>query len=655
MTTNNWSVAVDVHGPVGSGKTVVLASLIEALRELPSAPRYGMSARVEHQLLVMGAGGAPDRTGDVRVDTRMGLEAEEQDVVEYVSLTYDESEVPDVHLIAHAGEALASEGGAFNPARRIKMYRDDQRRLLIAVVNPFNWDRDIAKRAIYSFVVCLMDTAQLDLYTAIITAVRHLFGTHESQVSGAVPTPPTPDNPTGSVLGPRQVYAPRLRQLCNDVGAVRIHFNPDASPEHMFTAELADTGDQNIARLQKIYAEITKIASQETHMKRSQNDALKQIVRGVDKGVVCFTHMDLAPWTPAVTEKDYHRIQTEMEAFSGVGLEKELLRMPTVETLFNEFCEPYTWDHAECVAIEPMTTQVDASLGRELYRNIQGFYRMVDRLGLLAAKPDQAQVAAPEAYDQMPDDDEWDEQATQIVSKDMIADHWARAGGAVAPTPRAQEFAPAPLPAPTSNPGFIADPNAGGPPGPKEKDNLDSSQILAEGVFTGLRWFAPVALVVGFGVSAYVGVALASDTLSIDARLRVLLILGLVLALVMPLWFAVIHVFLLHKRRRARWEFTSPEHEVVLIRGLGPDPVRVPWDRLHIETSPFARMMNIGWIGEDRVAKVQVNALSDLEHYLERPETPAVVRTTGDLIVFGALLVWILGLALTFMELLQAG
>jgi hypothetical protein len=382
---------VDVHGAVGSGKTVVVSSLLQALNEVTMQPRsrvtYALSGGMTDQLRSLAGAGRSARTGVVLRDVRAArVNTTDSPFIEKVEISLDGAAEPDIHVGAFPGEALVDNGG-LSPASLIQRYNNDETSLLVAVFNPYSWNEDIARRALFSFTGRLLEKLDLPVYDAIMTAVRQLFGTPESALTGLGAKPDAASHHGALALDP---VVPELPEVCAQIGRLRIEFDPRETRDtrRMFPAVLENSDEESLYNAQELYLCMERVVKACVADRAASTRALAQVVRGVrTAAVVCLTHMDLAKWTPAVGTSDIDLIEEQLEVGAVIGARaKILLKQMAYTTEFNKFSRRYPGE-PESVARRPTLVDQQPLMGRQIWANILGRHEDLTRRGILSSKP----------------------------------------------------------------------------------------------------------------------------------------------------------------------------------------------------------------------------------------------------------------------------
>jgi hypothetical protein len=647
------SIAVDIHGAVGSGKTVVVSSLLKALDEQAAAPGsklvFGLSKGMQMQLMRIEGGTTGDRTPPIMTDVRaMRIDdAQASASTEKIEVSLDGKKEPDIHIGAFAGESLTNLGGGYSPAEMASRYNEDQTRLLVAVFNPYNWNQDVARRAVFSMTARLIEKLGLTLYEAIITSVRQIFGTHESQVSGAIP-PPEHLRHGANEVG---VVAPDLKMLCEAAGNVRIHFDPTETRDarRMFPAELESTTDETVSAVEEVYLSIERIVQAASADRMAANRALMQVVRTVETScVVCLTHLDLKEWTPAVTDEDFEKLEETLGVAAVIGARsKILLKQIAYRTEFTRHARKYAGEN-DGAARKPQLTALEPLMGRAVLRNVIGRFEELRHKGILSSK-DAGVVpfsAGGDEFSQAPIVPDYAIDSTYppvpqtIPTKSRLDKTQAEVsdGYSLGPT------------APAVSPAVPASSYDAAPIGPHEKMGVSQVDMFGEGVYTGLLWFGWLGLA---GGAAAVGLALASKFgagqlgfLPLPFFGKVAAIGGLVALLLLSIGAGVIRVMSRMTSAPARWQFVDDTKQDLEIRGIGSQPIRVPWDQVEISSTPLAESLGLGWIGPDRITGLMAANIDALCGHLSDEEEPIKAPRRvwlPDLrIVFSALF-WLVG------------
>ncbi len=171
---------VDIYGPPGSGKTVVLAGLYLYLTKYSkpagkaAAPTPGLLDQVDrlnrlefntHTVVYYrdaasgSSPGGPSHTVDPHREERVKF------------LLEDPSEMV---LTSHAGEELIS-GRGFNTATLLEQFQNDESRILVTVLNPFLCNEELARDAMRNLIATLQARRDLRLKDALHLAATLLF------------------------------------------------------------------------------------------------------------------------------------------------------------------------------------------------------------------------------------------------------------------------------------------------------------------------------------------------------------------------------------------------------------------------------------------------------------------------------------------------
>jgi hypothetical protein len=387
----SWSTVVDVHGAVGSGKTVVVSSLLQALNEVTMAPRsrvvFAQSGGMTDQLRALAGSGKSARTGVVLRDTRAArVNSPDSPFIEKIEVSLDGASEPDIHIGAFPGEALVDNGG-LSPASLAHRYNTDETALLVAVFNPYSWSEDIARRALFSFTGLLLEKLDLPVYDALMTAVRQLFGAPESALTGLGAKADAASHHGALALDP---VVPELPEICSLIGRLRIEYDPSEQRDvrRMFPAVLETSDAERIALAEELYLCVERVVKACVADRAASTRALAQVVRGVKTAcVVCLTHMDLRRWTPAVSDADIDIIEEQLEVGATIGARaKILLKQVAYSTEFNRFSRRYPGDPTG-VARKPTLVDQQPLMGRQIWANILGRHEELARRGVLGSKP----------------------------------------------------------------------------------------------------------------------------------------------------------------------------------------------------------------------------------------------------------------------------
>jgi hypothetical protein len=173
---------VEIYGPPGSGKSVALAGLylylIGRTEEKPSDsdPTPGLEEQVE----LLNAGRRPKPTDLIDRTDRAAHPADGGPApvaVEAATFRWPDREIV---VTSHAGEELrhwAPEklGGRIDTKELLKRFPGDGTRILVAVLNPFLCDTQLAQDALLSLVATLQSNIGLDIVRAVELACDLLF------------------------------------------------------------------------------------------------------------------------------------------------------------------------------------------------------------------------------------------------------------------------------------------------------------------------------------------------------------------------------------------------------------------------------------------------------------------------------------------------
>ena len=173
---------VEVYGPPGSGKTVALAGLYLYLngRREGRPDHLQVTAGTSRMLKELSAGKPPPATPLILGTGRAaGAEVDVRASPDFEAATFSWQD-REIAFTSHAGEELRNlmpekPGAGFSTEELLKRFKSDGARILVAVLNPFLCDEELAKDALLSLVATIQGNIGLDIFQAIDFACELLF------------------------------------------------------------------------------------------------------------------------------------------------------------------------------------------------------------------------------------------------------------------------------------------------------------------------------------------------------------------------------------------------------------------------------------------------------------------------------------------------
>jgi hypothetical protein len=272
------TIDVEIWGPPGNGKSVLLVSLVETLREKQMLRWFEMTntLRVLRNDLIQGKPSRPTQPETENERTKRPPEEVSFD------LTTTDGAVQRVRVISNAGEDLFTarlgiDVRAFVEARSNKVF--------VACLNPFKIDAEMAWKGLNHLIAVLQQGSYggMDLPTAFEKAVWTLF-----QVA--------PEDMTGRG---------RLSNLLSTWRQTRVIYDPLASdPANRYVWDNIDQGGKR-----EIGDEMRKLIRGVIATQGLQVDVVWQAMEKLEHSVVVLTHVDLIDaLLPSITFTDIERV-----------------------------------------------------------------------------------------------------------------------------------------------------------------------------------------------------------------------------------------------------------------------------------------------------------------------------------------------------------
>jgi len=260
---------VEIYGPPGAGKTLLLAALYQNLPQ-NGAPEISKELGQLHQRLVQ----------DLKLPgrTELGVHSE------WLTFQLSEPSMPQpiqVQVTAHAGEELEQR-------RREEIKQEFQdncsQKLLVVVVNPFLHHADLAWKAFRNLIAVLQSKLGLPIKEACYAAANILF-----QVSreNFIPAPLTP----------------QIEELFNSIQCAQLEYNHyEPNLEKAFTLNNAVQNDQ---AYQQFNTNFQRVVTGIVEARQPIRDRLRGLMTGLDNSMVILSHADLMDLLPALKWDDF--------------------------------------------------------------------------------------------------------------------------------------------------------------------------------------------------------------------------------------------------------------------------------------------------------------------------------------------------------------
>ncbi|MEK8019787.1 MAG: ATP-binding protein [Candidatus Parabeggiatoa sp.] len=260
---------VEIYGPPGAGKTLLLAALYQNLPQ-DGTPEISNELGQLHQRLVQ----------DLKLPgrTKLGVHSE------WLTFQLSEPSMPQpikVQVTAHAGEELEQR-------RREEIKQEFQdnctQKLLVVVVNPFLHHPDLAWKAFRNLIAVLQSKLGLPIKEACYAAANILF-----QVSreNFIPAPLTP----------------KIGELFDSLKGVQLEYNHyEPNLEKCFTL---NNDIQNSQVYQQFNTDLKQIVTGIVQAHQPIRDRLRGMMTGLDNSMVILSHADLMDLLPALKWDDF--------------------------------------------------------------------------------------------------------------------------------------------------------------------------------------------------------------------------------------------------------------------------------------------------------------------------------------------------------------
>ncbi len=265
---------VEIYGHAGAGKTILLASLYNALSNMRESGKEEISNLYQSAELA-------DKTRDLIAFNKFPGPTEKTDnPVQFLTFRLTVKGKPiNLRISAHAGEEHRDKE---TKAIREEV-ADKSKKLLVVVVNPFLHNADLAWKAFRNLIaVLLQDEQLLSFQEACYAASYILFQVTEESLD---------DNYLKHV-GVEATFQP--------LEGVRLkydHHEPDI--EKRFT--LDNASDEATQSLEKLKELVTRIVQGE----QGDRDRLINLVKGLENSMVVLSHIDLVDLLPCIEQADF--------------------------------------------------------------------------------------------------------------------------------------------------------------------------------------------------------------------------------------------------------------------------------------------------------------------------------------------------------------